>query len=475
MREEPENLADVVIIGAGLVGSLLAIFLARRGYTVRVFERKPDLRQSAPASGRSINLTLCHRGFAALDRAGVGDAVRAIAIPAYGRTIHDETGKVSFQPYGNSGEALYSVTRNELNRVLLEHAEREPGVKIFFEFKCREIDFVGTRVRLERQNSLEAHTVTAGTILGTDGAYSSVRLQMQKTERFNFSQDYIHQGYKELTVPADMASQWGLDRHALHIWPRGHFMLIGFANAEGSATLALHLPFEGDPSFASIRTEEDLRHLFSRYFPDTVGRIPNLIGDYFGRPVSSMLTIRCFPWVRGRVALLGDAAHAVVPSYGQGANGGFEDCAYLDTCLGRSGGDWDAALAAFQLERKPNADAIADLSLQHFTEIRDRVADPRFLLRKTVERKLDELFPGRHKSLYAMVSFTSMTYVQAVRAAVEQEALVDRILEIEGLEERLAKGSADEAIRERLQLSTLPYSAPAAVGMALALTPGARD
>jgi kynurenine 3-monooxygenase len=462
MKKETGNVADVVIIGAGLVGSLLSIFLARRGYTVCVFERKSDIRQAAPVSGRSINLTLCHRGFAALDRVGVGDAVRAIAIPAYGRAIHDETGQVSFQPYGNSGEALYSITRNELNQVLLDHAGKEPGVKLHFGFTCREIDFEGPTVRLECSHSQEAYEVTAGTLFGTDGAYSSVRqqMQMQKADRFNFSQDYIDQGYKELTVPADMASQWEWDRHALHIWPRGRFMLIGFANHPSGATLALHLPFEGEPSFASIRTEEDLLRLFSRHFPDAVGKIPNLAGDFFGRPVSSMLTIRCFPWVRGRVALLGDAAHAIVPSYGQGANGGFEDCAFLDTCLGRYDGDWDAALTAFERERKPNADAIADLSLQHFAEIRDRLADPRFLLRKAVERKLDELFPGRYPSLYSMVSFTSMTYVQAVRAAAAQEALVDRILEIEGIEERLAQGSADEAIHERLQLSLLRQVKP---------------
>lgn len=472
MSKEPGNLADVVIIGGGLVGSLLSIFLARRGYTVRVFERKPDLRQAAPASGRSINLTLCHRGFAALDRVDAGDAVRAIAIPAYGRAIHDETGEVSFQPYGNSGEALYSVTRNELNRVLLDRAEKEPGVKLHFEYKCREIDFQGPTVSLERVHSREAYTVKAGTLLGADGAYSSVRLQMQmqKTDRFNFSQEYIQQGYKELTVPADVAAQWSLDRHALHIWPRGDFMLIGFANHDGSATLALHLPFEGEPSFASIRTEDDLLHLFYHHFPDAVGKIPNLVGDFFGRPVSSMLTVRCFPWVRGRVALIGDAAHAIVPSYGQGANAGFEDCHFLDTCLERCGDDWEVALAAFQEGRKVNADVIADLSLQHFTEIRDRLADPRFLLRKTIERKLNELCPGSYRSLYSMVSFTSLTYVQAIRAAAEQEALVDQILEIDGLEDRLAKESLDKIIIERMQLSPLPCPLPADAGRPLSLS-----
>jgi kynurenine 3-monooxygenase len=477
MRKDPGNLANVVIIGGGLVGSLLAIFLARRGCTVRVFERKPDLRRSLLPSGRSINLTLCHRGFAALDRVGAGDAVRAIAIPAYGRAIHNETGEVVFQPYGNGGEALYSITRNELNRVLLECAEKEPGIELHFEHTCREVDFHGPAVRLECARTQEVHRVKTDMLFGTDGAFSAVRLQMQKTDRFDFSQEYIRQGYKELTVPAEMLDQWGLDRHALHIWPRGHFMLIGFANSDGSATLALHLPFAGEPSFASIGIEDDLLRLFSRHFPDAVGKIPNLAGNFFGRPVSSMLTVRCFPWVRGRVALIGDAAHAIVPSYGQGANAGFEDCDFLDMCLERYGGDWEVALAAFQEERKVNADAIADLSLQHFTEIRDRIADPRFLLRKAIERKLDELFPGRYRSLYSMISFTSLTYVQAIRAAAEQEALVDRILEIDGLEDHLAKGSLDEIIRERMRLSTIscPLTANAGGPLSLSTKPTAES
>lgn len=470
MRKDSGNLANVVIIGGGLVGSLLAIFLARRGCTVRVFERKPDLRRAMLPSGRSINLTLCHRGFAALDRAGVGDAVRAVAIPAYGRAIHNETGEVVFQPYGIDGEALYSITRNELNRVLLDRADNEPGVELHFEHACREIDFHGPAVRLECTRTGKVHMVKSDALLGSDGAFSAVRLQMQKTDRFDFSQEYLHQGYKELSVPAAVVEQWGLDRHALHIWPRGHFMLIGFANSDGSATLALHLPFAGEPSFASIRTEDDLLRLFSRHFPDTVGKIPNLVGDFFGRPVSSMLTVRCFPWVRGRVALIGDAAHAIVPSYGQGANAGFEDCHFLDTCLERCGDDWEVALAAFQEERKVNADVIADLSLQHFAEIRDRLADPRFLLRKTIERKLDELFPGRYRSLYSMISFTSLTYVQAIRAAAEQETLVDKILEIDGLEDHLVKGSLDEIIRERMRLSTLSYPLPADAGRPLSLS-----
>jgi kynurenine 3-monooxygenase len=449
---------DIIVIGGGLVGSLLSICLARRGCAVRIYDRKPDPRSTEQRSGRSINLTLCERGFAALARVGAYDAVRTITIPAYGRQIHTEDGQVAYQPYGNGGEALYSITRNELNRVLLDIAEKEHGVQIQFGVKCAGLDPQAPSVFLEDQETGARRTERASWIFGSDGAFSAVRLQLQKTERFDFSQSYLDQGYKELTVPPKESAAWGLDRHALHIWPRGRYMLIGFANFDGSTTLALHLPFEGEVSFASLRGEADLLALFARSFPDTLGRIPSLVGDFFGRPVSSMVTIRCNPWVRGRVALIGDAAHAVVPSYGQGANCGFEDCAVLDACLDRHNGDWEGALADFERERKPNADAIADLSLQHFGEIRDRVGDSQFLLRKAVERRLEHLYPDRCRSLYSLVSFTTLTYVDALRQAHSQEALVERILEAggAGLGACIDDGGADALLHEHVRRASLP-------------------
>ncbi len=449
---------DVIVIGGGLVGSLLSICLARRGCAVRIYDRKPDPRVGEQRSGRSINLTLCERGLAALARVGAHDAVQAVVIPAYGRQIHAEDGRVVYQPYGNRGEALYSITRNELNRVLLEIAEKEHGVDIRFGIKCAGLDHQAPSVVLEDQDTGARWTAGASWIFGSDGAFSAVRLHLQKTDRFDFSQSYLDQGYKELTLPPAESAAWGLDRHALHIWPRGRYMLIGFANFDGSATLALHLPFEGEVSFASIRSEADLLALFARSFPDTLGRIPNLAGDFFGRPVSSMVTIRCNPWMRGRVALIGDAAHAVVPSYGQGANCGFEDCAVLDACLDRHDGEWEPAVAAFERERKPNADAIADLSLQHFAEIRDRVGDRRFLLRKAVERRLEHLYPDRCRPLYSLVSFTTLTYVEALRRARFQDALVERILEAGGadLGPCIEDGGADDLLHEHVRQTALP-------------------
>ena len=464
MRKGSETLNSVIVIGGGLVGSLLSIFLARRGLSVRIYDRKPDPRKSQIRSGRSINLTLCERGFAALERVGAKEKVRAVTTPAYGRMIHAEDGQMAFQPYGNQGEALYSITRNELNRVLLDVAEKEHGVELCFGAKCAGLDPDAASVTLEDQATGERRTERASCVFGADGAFSAVRLHLQKTDRFDFSQSYIDQGYKELTVPPAEAAAWGLNRNVLHIWPRGRYMLIGFANFDGSLTLALHLPHEGEVSFASLRTPDDLIALFTGSFPDTLGRIPNLVDDFFGRPVSSMVTIRCNPWVRGRVALLGDAAHAVVPSYGQGANCGFEDCAVLDACLDLYGNEWELALAAYERERKPNADAIADLSLRHFKELRDRVGDPRFLLSKAIERRLELLYPERCRSLYSLVSFTTLSYVEALCKTRSLEILVESILDAGGeeLASRLESGGADSLIHEQVQRAALAEMPPSA-------------
>jgi len=439
----------IIIVGGGLVGSLLSMFLARRGYKVSVLEKKPAPGTSSVSSGRSINLTLCHRGFEALSRVGVEEAVRSIAVPVYGRVIHGMDGTIASQPYGSHGEALHSVTRAELNRLLLDLAARMYGVEIHFRRKCVGIDPSVPAATFRDLESGEITVEPAAAVLGTDGAFSAVRLQLQKTDRFNYSQEYIDQGYKELAVPVAVAQAWGLEK-ALHIWPRGGYMLIGFPNLDGSFTLALHLPYEGEPSFASVRGEPDLLAMFSRSFPDALAHIPNLVGDFFSRPVSSMLTVRCFPWIRGHVALLGDAAHAIVPSYGQGANAGFEDCAVLDDSLERHGGDWDAALTDYQRKRKPNADVIADLALRHFHELCDQVGDPRFLLRKAVERRLDDLYPGRFTPLYSLVSFTGLSYMEALERSREQEGIVDRILEVADLAENFAQGTVDTVIREHV-------------------------
>src|SRR5436853_343637 len=324
----------IIIIGAGLVGSLLSVFLAKKGYKVDVYERHPDIRQMTAEHGRSINLTLCDRGFKALDRVGIGELIRSIAIPAYGRLIHDVKGKLVYQPYGNNNEAIYSISRTDLNRALLDFAERNDNVNFYFNQKCVGINLAETTVEIK---NLETETVTlqkADRLFGCDGAHSVIRMQMQRTSRFNYSQQYWEQGYKELCVPADVTASWAREKNVLHIWPRSNYMLIGFPNNDGSFTCSLHIPFEGKISYEAIRTEQDLRSLFKSAFPDVVDVLPHLVEDFFTNPPNTMITIKCWPWTfEDTAALIGDAAHSIYPSYGQGANAGFEDCQTLYECI----------------------------------------------------------------------------------------------------------------------------------------------
>lgn len=437
----------ILVVGGGLVGSLLSTYLAKQGHEVHLFERYPDFRKAKAPSGKSINLTICERGFASLDRVGAGDVVRAISIPCYGRMVHSADGSLEFQPYGNCREAIYSVSRNNLNRALLTLALEQPSLTVHFEQKCLEVDLDKPSATFKDLRSGEVREWEGDRLFGADGAHSAVRFRMQRALRFNYRQEYLDQGYKELNVPPTPAGNWAVDGNVIHIWPRGHYMLIGFPNLDRSFTFSLHMPFEGDPSFASIRTPEDVLRLFETSFPDAVPLVPNLVEDFFGRPEASMVTIRCTPWVYGgKVALIGDAAHAIVPSYGQGANSGFEDCSILSDLLAGAGsdGDWERALGSYQTQRKPNADAIGDLALEHFHELRYLVGDPEFLLRKRIERRINELFPDRYIPLYNLISFTNVPYTEALRRDREQRTLIDRMMEIPEIGERLD----DEEIRD---------------------------
>ncbi len=428
----------ILVAGGGLVGSLLSIYMARQGHEVHLFDRYPDFRTTKIASGRSINLTICERGFAALDRMGVGARVRDISVPCYGRMVHSVDGSVELQPYGNLGEAIYSISRNTLNQVLLAHALEQPSLTCHFEQKCAEVDLDRLGVTFQDQRSGNVSQWRGDRLFGADGAHSAVRLRLQRTPRFNLVQQYLDQGYKELDAPPTPAGDWPLEGHAIHIWPRGDYMLIGFPNLDRSFTLSLHMPFEGDPSFASLRTPTDLWNLFERSFPDALPLLPNLTAEYFGRPEASMVTIRCSPWTyRGKVALIGDAAHAMVPSYGQGANSGFEDCSVLADCVAAAGDDWKRAFDTYEALRKPNADAIADLALEHFQELRDLVGDPRFQQRKRIERRINELFPDRYTPLYSLISFTNVPYVEALRRDRAQRTLIDRMMAMPSILDRL--------------------------------------
>jgi kynurenine 3-monooxygenase len=441
----------ITVIGAGLVGSVLSMFLAKAGHRVDVYERNPDIRGANRTPGRSINLTLCDRGFNALDALGAGDIVRGISVPVYGRLIHGVKADLSFQPYGNNNEAIYSISRSDLNEALLNFAEENFDIKFHFNEKCIGVDLETATVEMKNSVSGTVTKRRADRLFGCDGAHSAVRMRLQKLNLFNFSQQYWDQGYKELHVPPGAGGCWASKHNALHIWPRGHYMLIAFPNTDGSFTCSLHIPYEGKISFQSIKTGADLSALFEESFPDVIRLMPNLAEDFFRTPPHSMITIKCSPWsFKGKVALTGDAAHAIYPSYGQGANTGFEDCLILYECMQRHGRDWESLLREYESMRKPNTDAIADLCVEHFIELRDLVGDQRFQLRKEIERKINRLYPEKYKDLYSMITFTCRPHAEAWRIDRRQRAIVDEIMRVEGIEHKLDSTEVESLIGKLL-------------------------
>jgi kynurenine 3-monooxygenase len=420
----------IAIVGAGLVGSLLSLYLVKRGYTISVFERRPDLRRVGGGEGRSINLALSTRGIRALEEVGMAEQLKKIAIPMHGRMMHDLQGKTTFQPYGKTGQYINSISRSNLNNALMDEAEKQ-GVKIFFEHRCVNVDLSKSQINFSTPDS-NGKPQTFDVVIGADGAYSAVRGAMQFTDRFNFSQDYIEHGYKELTIPAQLGST--LEKNALHIWPRESYMMIALPNEDGSFTCTLFFPFEGKTSFASLKTNDDFIDFFQKNFPDAVKLMPELLEDYNTNPSGSLVTVKCFPWVKNKTLLIGDAAHSVVPFYGQGMNAGFEDCRILNSLLDKNKDDWEITLSEFQHQRKPDTDAIAQLALDNFIEMRDLVADADFLLRKKIEAKLHELFPDRWVPQYSMVTFhDNIRYSEAQAIGQRQKKIMDDVMKTPGI------------------------------------------
>ncbi len=417
-------------MGAGLVGSLLSLYLARRGHSVQVFERRADPRRAGFQEGRSINLALSDRGWRALEGVGVGDDIRQVGIAMTGRVMHDVHGNLTRQPYGQADQAIYSVNRGHLNRRLLDLAEAQPNVRLHFGRQCLGIDLRKQHLHLLDSATHQEHTEPYTRLFGTDGAFSAVRGALQKTDRYDYSQDYLEYGYKELTIAAGPGGAWQLEKNALHIWPRGQYLMIALPNLDGSFNCTLFFPYEGEESFAALPTPADVTAFFTRVFPDAVPLMPALTEEFFAHPTGSLVTIKCFPWkYDDDVLLLGDASHAIVPFYGQGMNAGFEDCSVLNELLDQHGdANWPAIFAEFQTQRKPNTDAMADLALYNFTEMRDRVADPRFLLQKKIEAKIAAQFPGRWTPLYSQVTFSHTPYAEAWAAGQRQDAIMARLM-----------------------------------------------
>lgn len=418
----------IAIIGAGLVGSLLSIYLSKRGYQVSVFERRGDIREKNSDVGRSINLALSTRGIRALEEVGLADETKKVSIPMHGRMMHDKNGNLTFQAYGKQGQYINSISRSGLNMALMDKAE-ENNVRFLFHQRCTQVNFDNTSVTFQTEGSDKFQTLTFDWVVGADGAFSAVRSAMQITDRFDYSQHYLEHGYKELHIPSDKSGAFVLEKNALHIWPRESFMMIALPNPDGSFTCTLFFPFEGEVSFAALSNDNQILSSFEKVFPDAFKHMPDLLEDFNTNPTSSLVTIKCFPWVCNKTFLIGDAAHGIVPFYGQGMNSGFEDCRILNQLLNEHHDDWMSVLPAFQKTRKKDSDAIAQLAIDNFIEMRDLVADPEFLLRKKIEAKLHELYPEKWIPLYSMVTFNeNISYSQAYLTGQKQKKIMDSVM-----------------------------------------------
>lgn len=439
---------NIAVVGSGLVGSLLALYLKQLGHQVTVFDRRPDVRK-VEFSGRSINLAMSNRGWKALRAIGIEEEVRKLAIPLDKRAMHVNDRPVYYQKYGKKGQAIYSISRGVLNRKMIDLAEAA-GVEFRFEEKIWDVNLAEARLFSGASEKGNWKEYRYDLIFGADGAFSRVRHKMQRQSRFNYSQHFIEVGYKELNIPPNSDGSHKLDKNSFHIWPRGNFMLIAMPNLDGSFTCTLFLPFEGKYSFESLDTEEKAESFFAEFFPDIKDEISNLMRDFFKNPTSALVTMKCFPWTYSdKIALIGDAAHAIVPFYGHGMNAGFEDITVLKDLVENFGDDWGTIFSQYQQERKPNADAIAELSYRNFLEMSQETADERFLLRKKIEKHFSEKHPDKWVPLYSRVTFSDRPYKEALKIGDHQRLIMDEIMKDEHIEE---KWDSEEVEREILHL-----------------------
>ncbi len=440
---------NITILGSGLVGSLLSIYLSRRGYNVSIYERRVDMRKGTIVAGRSINLALSDRGWKGLKGVGIEDAIRKVAIPMDRRIMHSVKGELTSQQYGEAGQSIYAISRGILNCVMMDEAEKS-GVKIYFNHRCTGIDMNNNVAKFD--DSGAPVEVKSRLIFSADGAFSAGRLQMQlSTDRFEYSQQYLKHGYKELLIPAGEKSEFLMEKHALHIWPRGGYMLIALPNLDGSFTCTLFFPFEGDDSFSSIKSEEDCEEFFNRIFPDAIKLMPDVAKQFFSNPTGSLVTVKCFPWaVKDKLCLIGDSAHAIVPFYGQGMNCGFEDCTVLDQLMEKHGDNWEVILNEFQNSRKPNSDAIAELAIMNFVEMRDLVGSKEFLLRKKIEARIHDKYPEKWLPLYSQVTFSDIPYSVALANGRKQDEIMKKVMNLNGIEEKWNSSEVESMIMDAI-------------------------
>ena len=445
-----------IIVGAGLVGSLWAVYLAKAGYKVTIFESRQDIRNADISAGKSINLALSTRGWKALDTVGVGDEIRKMAIPMFGRTMHDMEGSLSYQPYGKEGEAIYSVSRGGVNAKMMDIAEENGEATIHYNMTCIGADTKNGVVYLKNELTGEKSEAKADVVFAADGAFSAVRYNaFQKINRFNFSQKYIGDGYRELLLPANDDGSYKLDKNTLHIWPRGKFMLIALANEDGSFTCTLFMPHDGDEnSFDKLYSKETVDNFFQSTFPDFYDLMPNVAEAWEDHPLSALAIMRSKPWHDGKTALIGDAAHATVPFYGQGMNGGFEDCTVLWELMEKHASDgdynWEVIFEEYSIIRKPDGDALQDLSLYNYYVMRDFVADPKFLLQKKIEAKFSKLYPNKWMPLYSQVTFSDIRYSEALKNGKRQSKIMEEVMEMDNIESRWDSEDVINAILEKI-------------------------
>jgi kynurenine 3-monooxygenase len=415
------------LIGSGLAGGLLAAYLGRRGYQVDLYEKRADPREGNIVGGRSINLALSTRGIHALEQLGIAKEVLKHAIPMPGRMIHDRSGELHFAAYDvDPNKHINSIGRAALNTAVINAAQAYPHVRVYFHHQCTDVDIDSVTSQLLDTSTSRPVVSTADAVIGVDGAFSAVRKSMQQQlTGFQYHESYLAHGYKELTIPPGPDGSWLMQKEALHIWPRKSFMMIALPNPDGSFTCTLFWEFEGARSFATTRTDHEIRRFFDEEFPDATPLMPALVEEFRTNPTGSLVTIRCAPWhYKDNVALVGDAAHAVVPFYGQGMNAAFEDCVVLDECLAQFPSDRQRAFTEYFLRRKENADALADLALQNFIEMRDKTASKAFRAKKKVDHFLEAVLPGIYLPLYTMVTFTRIPYARVARRARIQDGIV---------------------------------------------------
>ncbi len=423
------------VVGGGPVGALLAISLARHGYKVGLYEGRPDSRATSIYQGKSINIALSDRGWTSLEKIGISTEAKRGAIPMYQRTIHDVDGTLSEIPYGKEGDAIWSVSRGGINQKLLDIADEDPNITTHFQHRLVDIDFESATTIFSVKDGDEK-IVQSDFAFGADGANSKVRRTAHNFPRFSYSQTYMPECYIELNIPANPDGSHKLEKNALHIWPRKDFMLIALPNPDGTFTCTLFLAWEGDPSFEALKERSAVEAFFETNFPDAMDYLENPVDTFMEKTAAPLYLVHVFPWsFHRKVGLIGDAAHAIVPYYGQGMNCGFEDCAELHSLIAEHEHDWDKIFPAYEKARKPNADAIAELAVRNFREMSDLSGDPRFQLQKKIEAKFSERYPELWTPLYSMVTFSPETpYSEALRVGDEQRAVMEHIMALPDIE-----------------------------------------